>query len=138
MLKQSVIMIIENTSERVAPAATADYDTNNNNSRWFLWTVSVKSVPPNFVNYIESVIYYLHPTFSQNIIRSKDKESNFLLASQGWGEFNIRIEVILKDQRKAILNHWLSLEDENGIHKNQTIVKLYEDDFKKPRINLTR
>ena len=138
MLKQSVIMIIENTSERVAPAATADDDANNNNSRWFLWTVSVKSVPPNFVNYIESVIYYLHPTFSQNVIRSKDKESNFLLASQGWGEFNIRIEVILKDQRKATLNHWLSLEDENGIHKNQTIVKLYEDDFKKPRINLTR
>ena len=136
MLKQSVIMIIENTSERVAPSA--DGDVNNNNSRWFLWTVSVKSVPPNFVNYIESVIYYLHPTFSQNIIRSKDKESNFLLASQGWGEFNIRIEVILKDQRKAILNHWLSLEDENGIHKNQTIVKLYEDDFRKPRINLTR
>ena len=137
MLKQSVIMIIENTSERVAPAAAAD-DNSNNNSCWFLWTVSVKSVPPNFVNYVESVIYYLHPTFSQNIIRSKDKKSNFLLASQGWGEFNIRIDVILKDQRKATLNHWLSLEDENGVYKNQTIVKLYEDDFKKPRINLTR
>jgi transcription initiation factor IIF auxiliary subunit len=130
-------MIIENTSERVAISA-ADDNTNNNNSHWFLWTVSVKSVPSNFVNYIESVIYYLHPTFSQNIIKSKDKESNFLLASQGWGEFNITVEIILKDQRKAILNHWLSLEDENGIYKNQTIIKLYEDDFKKPRINLTR
>ena len=92
----------------------------------------------NFLNYIESVIYYLHPTFSQNIIKSKDKESNFLLVSQGWGEFNITIEIVLKDQRKAILNHWLSLKDENGINKNQTIIKLYDDDFKKSRINLTR
>lgn len=76
--------------------------------------------------------------FSQNIIKSKDKESNFLLVSQGWGEFNITIEIVLKDQRKAILNHWLSLKDENGVNKNQTIIKLYDDDFKKPRINLTR
>jgi transcription initiation factor IIF auxiliary subunit len=60
------------------------------------------------------------------------------LVSQGWGEFNITIEIVLKDQRKAILNHWLSLKDENGINKNQTIIKLYDDDFKKPRINLTR
>jgi transcription initiation factor IIF auxiliary subunit len=135
MLKESVIIIIENTSERVAAAPD---DTKDSISHWFLWTVSVKSIPSNFLNYIESVIYYLHPTFSQNIIKSKDKESNFLLVSQGWGEFNIPIEIVLKDQRKAILNHWLSLKDENGINKNQTIIKLYDDDFKKPRINLTR
>ena len=135
MLKESVIIIIENTSERVA--VTAD-DTKDNTSHWFLWTVSVKSIPSNFLNYIESVIYYLHPTFSQNIIKSKDKKRNFLLVSQGWVEFNIRIEIVLKDQRKTILNHWLSLKDENGINKNQTIIKLYDDDFKKSRINLTR
>jgi transcription initiation factor IIF auxiliary subunit len=138
MLKESVIIIIENTSERVAAAASDDDDTKDNTSHWFLWTVSVKSIPTTFLNYIESVIYYLHPTFSQNIIKSKDKESNFLLVSQGWGEFNITIEIVLKDQRRAILNHWLSLKDENGINKNQTIIKIYDDDFKKPRINLTR
>ena len=136
MLKESIIIIIENTSERVA--AAFDDNVKDNTSQWFLWTVSLKSIPSNFLNYIESVIYYLHPTFSQNIIKSKDKESNFLLASQGWGEFNITIEIVLKDQRKAILNHWLSLKDENGINKNQTIIKLYDDDFKKSRINLTR
>jgi transcription initiation factor IIF auxiliary subunit len=121
MLKESIIIIIENTSERVA---AVDDNTKDNTSHWFLWTVSVKSIPSNFLNYIESVIYYLHPTFSQNIIKSKDKESNFLLVSQGWGEFNITIEIVLKDQRKAILNHWLSLKDENGINKNQTIIKI--------------
>lgn len=60
MLKESVIIIIENTSERVA---VADDDTKDNTSHWFLWTVSVKSIPYNFLNYIECVIYYLHPTF---------------------------------------------------------------------------
>jgi transcription initiation factor IIF auxiliary subunit len=134
MLKESVTIIIENTSERVA----ADDDGNGNKLHWFLWTVSVKSIPPSFANYIESVIYYLHPTFSQSIIKSQDKESDFLLASKGWGEFNITIEIILKDQRKVILNHWLSPEDENGIYKNQTISKMHVNDFKKPRINLTR
>ena len=129
----SVIIIIENTSERVAD------DTNDNSlTDWFLWTVSIKSIPSNFLNYIESVIYYLHPTFSQNVIKNDNRENNFLLASRGWGEFNIKVEIILKDQRKAILNHWLSLEDENGIKKNQTMIKLTYDDFKKPRLNLTK
>jgi transcription initiation factor IIF auxiliary subunit len=129
----SVIIIIENTSERVA-----DDNDVNDNTGWFLWTVSLKTIPSNFSNYIESVIYYLHSTFSQNVIRSKDRDNNFLLISRGWGEFNIKVEVILKDQRRAILNHWLSLEDENGINKNQTAIKLSYDDFKKPKLNLTK
>jgi hypothetical protein len=70
---------------KVAAAVTAatPEDTKDNTPYSFLWTVSVKSIPHIFLNSIESVIYYLHPTFSQNIIKSKDKESNFLLASQG-------------------------------------------------------
>jgi transcription initiation factor IIF auxiliary subunit len=129
----SVTMIIENTSERVA-----DDGSNDNSTAWFLWTISVKSIPVNFMDYIESVIYYLHPTFSQNVIKSEDRESNFLLVSRGWGEFNIRVEIILKDKRRALLNHWLSLEDENGIKKTQTTIKLKDNDFKNPKINLTK
>ncbi len=126
-------MIIENTSERVA-----DDSSNDNSTAWFLWTISVKSVPVNFMDYIESVIYYLHPTFSQNVIKSEDRESNFLLVSRGWGEFNIRVEIILKDKRRALLNHWLSLEDENGISKTQTTIKLKDGDFKNPNVNLSK
>ncbi len=126
-------MIIENTSERVA-----DDSSNDNSTAWFLWTISVKSIPVNFMDYIESVIYYLHPTFSQNVIKSEDRESNFLLVSRGWGEFNIRVEIILKDKRRALLNHWLSLEDENGIKKTQTKINLKDNDFKNPKINLTK
>ena len=134
MLKDlSVTIIIENTSERVA-----DDGRNDNSTAWFLWTISVKSIPISFMNYIESVIYYLHPTFSQNVIKSEDRESNFLLVSRGWGEFNIRVEVILKDKRRALLDHWLSLEDENGIKKTQTTTKLKDNDFKNPKINLTK
>ncbi|MDQ4072762.1 MAG: hypothetical protein M3162_00520 [Thermoproteota archaeon] len=129
----SVIIIIENTSERVA-------DDNNGNSQtdWFLWTIALKTIPPSFTDLIDSVTYYLHPTFSRNIIKSENKENNFLLVSRGWGEFNIRVEIILKDQRRTMVNHWLSLRDENGINKNQTKIKLYDDDFKKPRMNLTK
>ncbi len=126
-------MIIENTSERVA-----DDSSNDNSTAWFLWAISVKSIPVNFMDYIESVIYYLHPTFSQNVIKSEDRESNFLLVSRGWGEFNIRVEIILKDKRRALLNHWLSLEDENGIKKTQTKINLKDNDFKNPKINLTK
>ena len=129
----SVTMIIENTSERVA-----DDGRNDNSTAWFLWTISVKSIPISFMDYIESVIYYLHPTFSQNVIKSEDRESNFLLVSRGWGEFNIGVEIILKDKRRALLNHWLSLEDENGIRKTQTTIKLKDNDFKNPKINLTK
>jgi transcription initiation factor IIF auxiliary subunit len=127
-------MIVENTSERVADGGSS----NDNSTAWFLWTISVKSIPLNFVDYIESVTYYLHPTFSQNVIKSEDRESNFLLVSRGWGEFNIRVEIILKDKRRALLNHWLSLEDENGIKKTQTTVNLKDNDFKNPKINLTK
>ncbi len=129
----SVIMIIENTSERVA-----DDHGSSNSTAWFLWTISIKSIPANFMEYIDSVIYYLHPTFPQNVIKSEDRESNFLLVSRGWGEFNIRVEIILKDKRRATLSHWLSLEDENGIDKTQTTINLKDGDFKNPKINLSK
>jgi transcription initiation factor IIF auxiliary subunit len=58
--------------------------------------------------------------------------------SRGWGEFNIGVEIILKDKRRSIFNHWLSLEDENGINKTQTTIKIKDADFKNYKINLTK
>jgi hypothetical protein len=45
--------------------AAYDDDTKDNTPHWFLWTVPIKSTPYNFLNYIKSLIYYIHPTFSQ-------------------------------------------------------------------------
>jgi transcription initiation factor IIF auxiliary subunit len=129
----SVILIIENTSERVA-----DGNSNDKSVAWFLWKLTIKSIPASFMDYIDSVIYYLHPTFRPNIIKSEDRQNNFLLVSRGWGEFNIGVEIILKDKRRSIFNHWLSLEDENGINKTQTTIKIKDADFKNYKINLTK
>lgn len=56
---------------------------------------------------IVSVQYFLHPTFNNPIHLVTDKTSKFKLSGKGWGEFNIKAEVLMEEQKKLTLNHWL-------------------------------
>jgi transcription initiation factor IIF auxiliary subunit len=106
---------------------------------WYIWTLSVIIAPTEFLEKeIECVVYHLHPSFPTNTIKLKDKHKNFELISKGWGEVNVKVDIILIDQRKVTLNHYLSLTDPTGSEKNQTVIILNEDDFKKVRINFRK
>ncbi|MFX1575317.1 MAG: pYEATS domain-containing protein [Promethearchaeota archaeon] len=58
---------------------------------------------------IKYVKYYLHKSFSTNIIHSRDKTNGFLKRGSGWGEFLVGVEV---ETEKGDIYHslyWLDL-----------------------------
>lgn len=78
----------------------------NSNWGWNVW-LEGQAVDEGRV---ESVTYYLHPTFSNPIHRVTDKSSGFKLSGSGWGEFNIKADVALADGETLTLNYWLQFD----------------------------
>jgi len=76
--------------------------------KWNIWLEG----PPSKIDQIESVRYFLHPTFRNPIVLKKNKEMKFMLAGSGWGEFNIKAEVKFSSNIVSELNHWLKLESD--------------------------
>jgi len=63
---------------------------------WYEWSVELDpaSAP---LDRIEEVEYILHPTFPNRIRRMTSADRNFRLESEGWGEFDIAVNVYYKD-----------------------------------------
>ena len=53
--------------------------------------------PANILSDIERVEYYLHPTFTPNIMTSFTKENNFGITLTNWGIFNLKAKVYFKN-----------------------------------------
>jgi transcription initiation factor IIF auxiliary subunit len=80
------------------------------NGRWE-WTVYINA-SPQVLSQIDCVEYTLHPTFPrpvQTICAIGDNRSPFGLSATGWGEFQIRIRVFMKDRHVVELTHDLKL-----------------------------
>lgn len=76
--------------------------------RWEVWIDGASSA----LNKIESVTYFLHPTFANQVRVSRSRRSKFRIKSAGWGEFMIRAQVRKKSGEKEELKHWLRLQDD--------------------------
>ena len=74
------------------------------------WTVFLVAEEP-VLNTIDYVEYVLYPSFRHQVRIIHDRETNFALSSNGYGEFNIYVTIVLKDGRKKDIIHWLSLEE---------------------------
>jgi hypothetical protein len=72
---------------------------------WKVWLEAEEET----LDRIDYVVYKLHPTFPRPEIRLTNRAENFALTAEGWGEFEIKIEVHYKDGEGDILKHWLKL-----------------------------
>jgi transcription initiation factor IIF auxiliary subunit len=61
---------------------------------------------------VEFVEYVLHETFSKPIRRVHTRENGFRLDTKGWGTFELRAFVHLKNGKKLGLTHEIQLEYE--------------------------
>ena len=116
------------SSESTSPESTSPESTSpkppyaittNNNAQWigknsagqdiWNWTVYL-TADPKIMSKIDCVKYTLHDDFYPNHINEICKPTNnFALSASGWGEFNIKIKVIFKDDSTQDLNHWLKI-----------------------------
>ncbi len=77
-------------------------------SDWWRWSVWLDG-PAEELNQVDHVVYTLHPTFPSPVRKVADRESCFRIESAGWGEFEIYIDICLKNGRIRRRRHWLRL-----------------------------
>ena len=75
-------------------------------SDWWKWSIWLDG-PAEELDQVDHVVYTLHPTFPSPVRRVTDRESNFRLESAGWGEFEIYLEIFLKDGQTRKRRHRL-------------------------------
>lgn len=95
--------------------------------RWYDWELHIECEDKEFYNEVRTVVYHLHPSFPITELQKKNREDMFRLNSRGWGEFKIGVEMILRDDRRALVDYWLRLG--NGVSYSRKIT-LTEEHFK--------
>jgi transcription initiation factor IIF auxiliary subunit len=97
------------------PRVTPDRITTKNDfaplrkrKGWYNWSVYLIA-DDDIKAQIESVTYTLHPTFPQPVRTVKDPSDGFRLRTSGWGEFQIKIDIHLKNGETISKYHWLNL-----------------------------
>ena len=110
-IKWPAKIIVRNTSKRYR---------NDMGEQWFYWKIFIETEPLSLINQIQAVEYHLHPTFQLKDILITNKNTGFRLDAQGWGEFVIKMDVILNDNRSTTISHYLSLDDSASKEKKET------------------
>jgi hypothetical protein len=98
---------------------------NSNKKDYFDWSIWIESGKEN-ISKIDYVEYLLHSTFKNRLREVNSHSDGFLLSSNGWGEFEIHINIILKSGKTIQLKHWLKL-GENYINQLPDGPKVLED-----------
>ncbi|MHA2029740.1 MAG: pYEATS domain-containing protein [Candidatus Hodarchaeales archaeon] len=75
---------------------------------WYSWTISIQGTDKE-IGKIDQVTYILHKSFPNNRLVSKDPTNQFAMTFQGWGEFLVKAEILMKDKTKNFGELWLNL-----------------------------
>src|ERR1700682_4439819 len=103
----AAIVLLRVSAQNITAENTSSFVGNG---RW-TWTIFLK-VDPAVLSQIKCVEYTLHPTFPNPLQVVCDRGSNdqaFALNGSGWGEFEVKIKIILTNDRPISLKHWLKL-----------------------------
>jgi tetratricopeptide (TPR) repeat protein len=97
-------------AEQISVENKSEADDTPGYYRWEIYLRADEST----LSQIDKVIYYLHPTFLNHIrevdaISDEIRRDGFRLKERGWGEFQVKVKVIFKGNRKITKYHWLKL-----------------------------
>jgi transcription initiation factor IIF auxiliary subunit len=82
---------------------------------WWKWAVWIEGLN-EALDRIDYVEWILHPSFPKPIRKKRDRASKFRLETGGWGVFQIRARVQLKNGLEIKLRHQLELHYPDGTH----------------------
>lgn len=80
---------------------------------WWEWSVWLDGESSE-LDAIDHVVYTLHPTFPNPVVRVSDRKTGFRLNSSGWGEFTIYLQINHKDGSSIKHEHYLELKDSDA------------------------
>ena len=82
------------------------YSDGKDQYQWTIWL----AVPKKVLSDVEYVRYTLHETFSEPVQIVRNREDKFSLTRQGWGTFDIPVEVHFRDGSAALLSYDLTFK----------------------------
>lgn len=102
MVAQELELKIVNTVEQMKKKGV---------QHWFRWSIYLDA-DKEILNKIDRVVYHLHPSFPVKDITvgEERRQEGFKLDTQGWGIFNIFLDIFLKDGTKITASHYLSFD----------------------------
>ena len=69
----------------------------------------IETEPTQFRKEIKKVFYHLHPIFPIKDVVKTNESEGFVFNVQGRGEFMITVELVRYDNRRSVVEHYLSL-----------------------------
>ena len=86
---------------------------------WWDWDAFLDDMGTGELENVEFVEYVLHSTFPDPVRRIENSERGFIMKTGGWGVFQLKAFVHMKDGTKIRLKHELQLEYEpsDGVSK---------------------
>ena len=116
---------VDKPTEIVSPVRIRDIDIRIDNTStrredregWYDWEIHIE--PENVLPQIDYVQYILHPTFYKPMRKVEKSEGGFKLKGTGWGEFNVKVQVTLKNGRTITKYHWLHLDGPTPLDTSQ-------------------
>jgi len=95
----------------IAYSATRAPDLDKHRYKYFRLRFWIESNDAAVLNRVESVTYFLHPTFRNPVRTVKSNNSQFTLKTVAWGEFNLKAIVRFADQRAPVeLEKYIAFE----------------------------
>ena len=87
----------------------SSYTGKHGTTDWWDWTAYIECSPPDSLDEVSYVEYYLHPSFRNPVQRITKKIGGFPLKTNGWGTFQLKAKVVFKDKKKTpvLLSHYL-------------------------------
>lgn len=86
------------------------HDSRDKGNGWWSWSVWLEG-PKNELDRIDHVTYTLHPTFRVPVRTIRTRANGFRLDSSGWGEFNIKLDLMDKNGKSTTRFHHLKFEE---------------------------
>lgn len=83
--------------------ARRDRSLDKNGNEYYRLRLWMDADETEILDQVASVTYHLHPTFREPIRTVSDRESNFMLLTAAWGQFNMYAEVKFKSGREPVV-----------------------------------
>jgi len=94
--------------------------TDYKGGNWWQWSIWLDGTAKD-LEAVDHVTYTLHPTFANPVRRIDTRRNGFRLDSAGWGEFEMYLDIALKDGRTRKRTHYLKLQDSE---KTEVVAKV--------------
>ena len=76
---------------------------------WWEWNAFLDDEGSGEITEVDYVEYVLHPTFKNPVRKIANPENSFRMKTAGWGIFNLKAFVYMKNGNKMKLDHMLEL-----------------------------